>query len=185
MASELFPGQEPEEKVYLVIREHWMYLLSRLLVWMIIALVLVIVDHYVRVYIPAINTSPYVSYLDLVKTLLFALIALGVFITWTLYYLNTKIITDQRIVEISHTTIFDHTISELSCSKIEDVTSETKGLFGNLFGFGNVYVQTAGREERFIFKSVPQPDKLERLILNLYDQRVKNLSQSQINEIQP
>jgi hypothetical protein len=185
MSNELFPGQEPEEKVYLVIREHWMYLLSRLFVWIVVALALVIIDHYLQVYIPAISSSPFVSYIDLVKTLLLAFIALGVFITWTLYYLNTKIITDQRIVEISHTTIFNHTISELSCSKIEDVTSETKGLFGNLFGFGNVYVQTAGREERFIFKSVPQPDKLERLILNLYDQRIKNLSQSQMNEIQP
>jgi hypothetical protein len=48
-----------------------------------------------------------------------------------------------------------------------------------------VYIQTAGRQERFVFKSVPQPDKLERLILNLYDQKMKTYSPAQTNEIQP
>jgi hypothetical protein len=185
MATELFPGQEPEERVYLVIREHWLYFLSRLSIWIIIAIALVLVDHYAQAYVPIVSHAPYVSYIDLVKTMLLLFITLGVFITWTLYYLNTKIVTDQRVVEISHQNIFSHTISELSLSKIEDVTSETKGLLGNIFGFGNVYIQTAGREERFVFKSVPQPDKLERLILNLYDQKMKTLSPAQANEIQP
>jgi hypothetical protein len=94
-------------------------------------------------------------------------IVLGVFTTWAMYYLNTQVITSIRIVDISQNGIFDHTVSELRLLNIEDVTGETRGLFGSIFSFGNVYVQTAGKEERFTFDSVPHPEKIEQLIQDL------------------
>jgi hypothetical protein len=46
-------------------------------------------------------------------------------------------------------------------------------------------VQTAGKEERFVFENVPSPDKLERLILNLYDQRLKEIPNNVADQIAP
>lgn len=182
--AELFPGQSENEHVYLVIREHWVYLFSRLLIWLLFAAALVAFDHYMPIYLPQAGVAPYSYFVSLFKDLFIIFMCLGVFMTWTMYHLNTQVVTDQRIVDISHETIFSHTISELSVSKIEDVTAQTNGLIGNMFSFGNVYVQTAGREERFTFKNVPYPDKLERLILNIYDARMKQMSPAAAQEIQ-
>ncbi len=40
-------------------------------------------------------------------------------------------------------------------------------MIGNIFSFGCVYVQTAGKQERFTFDDVPHPDKIEQLIQDL------------------
>jgi hypothetical protein len=52
---------------------------------------------------------------------------------------------------------------------IEDVTSQTNGVFGTLFSYGMVYVQTAGTHERFEFDNVPNPGAVERMILDIYE----------------
>jgi len=182
---ELFPGQEENERIYLVIREHWFTLLINMIIWFAFAIVLTAINYFLPLYISAAALAPFQNFLTLFKDIFIMFMCLGIFMTWSLYFLNIKIITDQRIVEISYTSIFSHTISELSITKIEDVTSEVAGVFGNIFSFGNVYVQTAGKEERFTFDNVPSPDKLERLILNLYDQRIKDVPNGIVREIEP
>ena len=80
-----------------------------------------------------------------------------------------QIITDRRIVDIDQVGLFSHTISELHIENIEDVTSQTNGVFGTLFSYGMVYVQTAGTHERFEFDNVPNPGAVERMILDIYE----------------
>ena len=87
-----------------------------------------------------------------------------------MYYLNVQIITDRRIVDISQEGLFSHVVSELHIAKIEDATSQTHGILGTLFGYGNVYIQTAGTVERFEFNNVPNPSSIEKLVLDLYEQ---------------
>src|SRR3989338_6513153 len=86
-----------------------------------------------------------------------------------MYYLNVQIITNQRIVDITQDSLIHHTISELHLSNIEDVTAEVKGLFGTFLDYGNVYVQTAGAAERFVFDRVPNPTAVTKMILDLYE----------------
>ncbi len=83
--------------------------------------------------------------------------------------MNIEIITDIRVVEVDQIGLFNHTISELHIDKIEDATSETVGVFGTIFNYGNVYVQTAGTTERFEFHHVPNPAAIEKLVLDLYE----------------
>jgi uncharacterized membrane protein YdbT with pleckstrin-like domain len=79
----------------------------------------------------------------------------------------------MRIVHIDQRGIFNRTIAELNINKIEDVTSEVKGLGATVFDFGKVFVQTAGTRERFEFENIPKPASVERLILDLYSKFVK------------
>ncbi len=174
----LFPGQEQDEQIYLVIREHWFYLMSRMVIWLLFIVALIAFDYFVPIYVPSILAAPFDSYIQLGKDIYLVVLILGVFMTWVKYYLNMQIVTSERIVDITHNTIFSHTISELGLEKIEDVTSETTGFIGNIFGFGNVYIQTAGREERFTFDSIPDPDKLERLIQNLYSRKMGSMAKA-------
>jgi hypothetical protein len=72
-------------------------------------------------------------------------------------------------VDVSQVGLFSHIISELHIDKIEDVTSQTSGLFGTIFNYGHVFVQTAGTVERFEFLDVPNPAGIEKMILDLYE----------------
>jgi hypothetical protein len=90
-----------------------------------------------------------------------------------MYYLNTYVITIDRIVDINQVGLFNHTISELNLEKIEDVTSEVHGILGHIFDYGTVYVQTAGTVDRFEFDNVPNPGKITKVILGLYEDRTR------------
>jgi uncharacterized membrane protein YdbT with pleckstrin-like domain len=89
------------------------------------------------------------------------------FIVWINFYLDVWIVTDTRIVNIEQLGLFSRHISELKHNKIQDVTSEVQGLVPTLFGYGNVYIQTAGNKQRFVFKQIPESTKTRNIIMQL------------------
>lgn len=169
----LFPSQLPEEKVYLVLREDLILLAIKLAVWAILAAVPVAFYHYGQLYIPALFEGQ-LAIVTTVFTNLYMLFLGTLLLTiLVLYYLNIHVVTDKRVVDIDQKGIFNHTISELRLEKVEDVTSETKGVLGTIFNFGTVFVQTAGAMERFEFENIPNPAEVSKMILDLYAQLPK------------
>lgn len=165
----LFPSQQEEEKVFLVIREHWFHLFLKIAVWLMFAAALLTFNKYTPEYLPALIEGTMGAVTQLFTQVYTLFLTLSIFVIWLSYYLNMQIITDRRIVDIDQAGLFSHTVSELHIENIEDVTSETKGLFGTLFNYGMVYVQTAASVERFEFDNVPNPAAIEKLILDLYE----------------
>ncbi len=166
----LFPSQLETEKIYLVIREHWFRLLLKLVVWAFLAAVLASFQYYGPQIIPSLFEGRAGAITHLFEQVYFLIILLGLFLIIVFYYLNTHIITDIRVVDIDQVGLFSHVVSELHIDKIEDVTSETEGIFGTIFNYGQVFVQTAATIERFEFDNVPNPAGIEKLILDLYEQ---------------
>jgi len=164
-----FPGQQENEQIRLITRPHWMVFLQKLIVWLMFVAILIVGDWALRTYAPVFHTEPYVNYINLFRSVYLILLVLGLLILWVMYYLNMQIVTNERIVDITQTSLIDHTISELHLSRIEDVTAEIKGILPTFFDYGNVYVQTAGETERFTFDKVPNPTAVEKLILDLYE----------------
>jgi hypothetical protein len=165
----LFPSQQEDEEIFLVIRQHWFYLFLKLTIWLMFAIGIVLFKRYMPGLAPDLYTEASINVTKLFLQVYTLFLTLSLFLIWMLYYLNVHIISDRRIVDINQEGLFFHTISELHIENIEDVTSETKGLFGTLFNYGMVYVQTAGTIERFEFVNVPNPASVERLILDLYE----------------
>jgi hypothetical protein len=166
----MFPGQQDNEEIHLVVREHWIIFVMRFLSWLVFALVLMGAEWAINTYLPSFTGTIYMYAFNLFKDVYMMFLLLGLLIIWTIYYLNIQIITNERIVDITQNSLVNHTISELHLSHIEDVTSEVKGILGTMFNYGNVYVQTAGAVDRFTFSRVPNPAKTEKLILDLYEQ---------------
>lgn len=165
----LFPSQQEGETIYLVVREHWFHLFLKILVWSFFAVVLILFHRYVPGIVPFLFTEK-AGQITLLFTQVYTLfLALSLFLIVTFYYLNIQIVTDLRIVDVTQVGLFSHTVSELHIDKIEDVTSETNGIFGTIFSYGNVYVQTAAAVERFEFNDVPNPASIEKMILDLYE----------------
>lgn len=89
------------------------------------------------------------------------------FVLWIDYYFDAWIITDRRIVDIEQQGLFRRNVSELEHSKIQDVTTEIHGILPTILKYGFVYVQTAGKKGRFVFKEVPHPMFVRKLIVGL------------------
>jgi hypothetical protein len=168
-SRKLFPSQQEDETILLVVHEHWFRLFLKFLLWLFFALALVAFNHYGNINAPGLFTGSAGLVTLLFSQVYELFLALSLFIIFILYYLNIQVITNIRVVEITQEGLFSHTISELHIDKIEDATSETVGVFGTLFNYGNVYVQTAGTKERFQFTNVPRPAQIEKLVLDLYE----------------
>ncbi len=83
------------------------------------------------------------------------------------YYLDVWVITNERIINIEQKGLFKREVSELRLEKVQDLTTEIGGIISTLFDFGDLYVQTAGKRERFLFKSIPHPERIKDVILVL------------------
>lgn len=166
----LFPSQQPNERIVLVVREHWFRLFIKILTIAVFSFLptlfkILLVDTDI---LTRSNTA------ELIFTTLSSVYYLGLlvslFVVYVLYYLNIHIVSENRIVDIDQVGLLSHQISELNIETIEDVTSHTTGLFGNLLNYGTVYIQTAGATERFEFDNVANPEKIAKVILGLYEQ---------------
>lgn len=163
-----FPGKEPDEKVILVLRRHWFVILVRILGFSGAALLPGIV-----LTIAAVLDHPFVfqatSLASVLGVLGFALYELFVwnffYMSWLDYELDVFIVTDRRIVNIAQNGLFNRSVSEQQLFRVQDVTSETKGVFATFLRFGTVYAQTAGEKEHFIFRNVPNPESVAKVIL--------------------
>lgn len=83
------------------------------------------------------------------------------------YYLDLWIVTNDRIMNIEQNGLFGRTISELDLTKIQDVTSEINGIIPTIFNYGDVHIQTAAEEKRFVFEQVPNPHEVRKTIIDL------------------
>ncbi|MGE5297972.1 MAG: PH domain-containing protein [Acidobacteriaceae bacterium] len=170
MMKKYFPGQQDDERIVLIIRQHWIVFFSQALTWLIFIAALFGADLIIHNFLPVLTQPPYINILNLLETVILMFLALGFFMMFVMYYLNVQIITNERVVDITQKGILHHTISELNLNRIQDVTAEVKGLMETFLDYGDVYLQTAAETERFKFDHVPNPTKVAKIVLDLYEE---------------
>ncbi len=87
-----------------------------------------------------------------------------------LWYFNTYIITNKKIVDLDFKGLLYKNISEAPIRNIEDVTSNISSLMGTIFNFGDVYIQTSAEKREFEFENVNNPSKIRDLISDLVEE---------------
>lgn len=166
-----FPGHEPDEHVVLVLHRHWfMFIRSMFILIVIAALPLAILGLWSLVtnWQLAAGSLGY-TMVVMGGTLFYLFLWILMFGYWLDYYLDIFIITDKRIVDVEQSGLFGRTVAEERLYRIQDVTSDAQGVVATTLRYGNVYIQTAGKTERFIFEQVPHPEIVARKILELTD----------------
>lgn len=171
---ELFPGQNEDEKIYIVVREHPVILIIKVLVWLLFVVILFAFRSYGPTALPFLFSGQVATVVSVLQQIYILFLALSLFIIFVLYYLNIHIVTEMRVVDVDQVGLFKHQVSILNISQIEDVTSDTKGILGTLFDFGTVYIQTAGARERFELDNIPHPGKLSKIIIDLFEKHQGN-----------
>lgn len=165
------PQQKKDEQVVLFLRRHWNVVLQIFLVISLLYLIPAIFLFFFWPYIlPWFQHEIFGPLFAIVLSLYVCAVWLLGFVEFVDYYLDVWIVTNKRILNIEQQGLFHRTASELSLNAVQDATSEVKGFLRTIFNFGNVSIQTAGEEKRFLFRDVPHPEKTKEKIIHVVEQ---------------
>lgn len=148
-----------------------MVLLRGLIVFIVLLALPLAGYFFFKISLPLYLSQPVFRVIIILGTSIYLLsIWLFLFSAFLDYYLDLWIVTNDRIMNIEQHGLFGRTVSELNLTKIQDVTSEIKGIIPTLFNYGDVHIQTAAEEKRFVFEQVPNPHEVRKGILELIDE---------------
>ena len=162
---EKIPNQEPNEKGIMLLRRHWFTFLLTLLLYAVLSILpffvlLVIWPSVVGVVSGTLTWPLFIIILSIYYLSIWTFL----FHAFVDFYLDVWVITNERIINIEQKGLFSRVVAEQRLFRVQDVTAEIKGFFPTLLKYGNLYIQTAGQEQRFIFKNVPDPDEIVQII---------------------
>ena len=162
------PNALQGEKPVLFLRRHWVELVHITLY--LIALIAVPILIFIGLKMVGVEPlqDPLLEPFVVVGGSIYAFFVLIIFLTqFTDYYLDTWIVTTERVINIEQHGLFSRLVSELHLNEIQDVTSETKGFLETFLTYGDVYIQSAATRERFNFRNVDNPDYVKEVIIRL------------------
>ncbi|MBI4033230.1 MAG: PH domain-containing protein [Candidatus Blackburnbacteria bacterium] len=146
-----FENQEEGEEIVLFLRQHPIVNIP----WILTTVVMVLAPLILRNF-PILDFLP--LNFQVVSVLIWYLLTTAFILENALDWLfNIYIVTTQRIVDIDFFNLIQKQVSDAERVKIQDVTYTLGGVFGTLFNFGDVFIQTAGTAPNFDFHNVPKP----------------------------
>lgn len=166
-----FPGRQDDEHIVIVLHRHWFIFVRSVVMLLLLGaapLVVGLIWSRLTDWTLASGTLSY-TLVVMAAGLYYLFLWILIFGYWLDYYLDAFIITNKRIVDIEQAGLFGRTVAEERLYRIQDVTSDAQGIMATAFHYGNVYVQTAGKTERFIFEHVAHPEYVAQTILQLTD----------------
>jgi hypothetical protein len=166
-----FSGQKEGEQIVLVVRRHWFNIIQSLLPVFAMAILLVGGYLYLPKLFPVFENDAFSGILVFLETLFAMIIWVLMFLIWIDYYFDVWIITNKRVVNVDQQGLFNRAVSEVELEKIQDITTDVKGIIPTFMNYGDVFIQTAAERERFDFCSVPDPYGIKDIIMNLQKEK--------------
>lgn len=162
-----FWGQEESEVVELFLRRHWVTNVP----WIVLSLVgfilpTIIISLDQRIGTNFFQTAPMILVLGglILWYMLILAYVLEEFLYW---YFNIYIVTNQNIVDINFRSLMARDVVEVGLNQIQSQSAAIRGVFGPLFNFGDVVVETAAKGQLIDFIAVPKPDLVADRIQDL------------------
>jgi len=158
-----FEEQEKDEEVVLLLRRHPFVALLPVSTACTFALAPILIFAVFYSYI----VDTYLTIFLFFTSLYYMILWIFAFYFLTMYTLNTVIVTNKRIIDRDQLGFFDRVVSELHLYRVQDITVSTKGVIPTILHYGDVIVQTAGVEQKFVFHEMPQPEKVRAAIMKV------------------
>lgn len=159
---------DPGETVTRVIHRHPLDFLPSIIMSGTLALAAAALA-YVAARFPENIPFPPVIVLALV-TILTIISGLIFLIGYIIFRGNILVFTNIHLVQVERLALFQRRVSQLSFLRVEDVTGRKTGILQTIFDYGNVEVQSAGEQEKFIFRNAPHPELLADEALQIHEQ---------------
>lgn len=162
-----FEGQDRDEEILYVIHRHWFNILVQFIPFVLgLIAVLAVFVFFFFIYPDAFAALDR-RFFAFVESVLLIFLWIFAFLIWIDYYLDVWIITNKRIVNIEQKGLFVRSMSELYLFRVQDTTSEVKGFFPSMLNYGDVFIQSAGEQERFQFHKIPDPYAVKDTIMDM------------------
>lgn len=153
-----------------MLRRHWLTFVPTIILFVIMLLVPLVFYFLVNNLFPQITHGPMIyPVLVLIGSVFYLSAYLFFYIRFIDYYLDLWIVTNSRIIDIAQNGLFDRIITELELSRIQDVTTDVRGVFGTIFHYGDLIVTTASNTNSIIFHQIPYPDVVRQRLIQLAD----------------
>lgn len=176
--SSLIKQKSYEHIIYVLRQSPWM-LVPRVFILIVLSAVGYGVYVLLKLTIPMVFTDPLWSTALILLGSVYMLTILLFFYTSLInYFLDLWIVTNDRIVSIDQEGLFSRSMSELDLYRIQDVTSESHGIFATVLHYGKLTAQTASAKDFFIFENVNNPHHMREEIIRLADEDRKYHVQS-------
>jgi hypothetical protein len=168
-----FDGQKADEQILLVLHRYWFDILSQF--FLIFGMLFLLVGSFASLpaLFPNLRGSHFENLFYFLENLFFIFIWIVSFLIWIDYYFDIWIVTDRRIVNIEQKALFSRCISELELEKVQDITTNVHGMIPTFLNYGDLQVQTAAEQEKFLFHNIPDPYSVKDLIMNLQKKQEK------------
>lgn len=100
---------------------------------------------------------------------IFVLFALVYAYDFSMYYLDTLVITNQRIVHLDWISPFKYQETQATLNDIQNIESKENGFLSKirLFDFGEFLVETASTRTVISFSEAPDPEGIKFFVTNL------------------
>ncbi len=169
-SQSLFKEITEKEKIIKIIHRHWFDIFQQFLIVILIIGALIGGFLIFPSLSPDFRGAEYYPLLIFLESAFALLIWVYAFLIWVDYYFDVWIVTSERVVNIEQKGLFLRQLSELKYNKIQDVTVDVKGFFPTILNYGDVQIQTAGEEGKFLFRQIPDPYGIKNIIMNLQKQ---------------
>jgi len=162
-----FATQDSDETIYILARRHiitnfgWIFNLA-------VAAVLPVILIYLLVSYTA-NVGAIIPpiYLEVFPFLYYSSLFTYTLINLDDWYYNVILVTNKRIINYRYNPLVTYTIEEAELVNIQDVSQTEVGVIPSFFNYGDVFVETAGKDTRLEFKSIPKPTWFRNVLAEL------------------
>ena len=162
------PDQRQDEKVVLFLRRHWFAVLRLVIAFILLITIPIGLILYFFEPLSVFIADPFFGPATIIALSVYFLSTfLFVFFAFTSYYLDTWIVTTERVIDIEQNGLFERIDSELDLNAVQDATAEVSGMLETFFDYGDVLIQTAGEQEHFHFINVPHPERIKQKVMEL------------------
>lgn len=94
---------------------------------------------------------------------------------WIIWYLDAWFITQHRLIDIQLVTLFNRRVAQIPFTQVQDVRVTTEGSLASFFQFGDITVQSAGKEGFFQMRSIPHARVVANRISELSEMSQENM----------
>ena len=142
----------PDEKIVFKTNPHWLFIVIPEIV---IFLFWIFYMLYACSYISVIDFNGLESFCFIISSFATLFLMIIFYLDWKfnrLYLTNTRLIKERGIIGKSFMSIWLKNIEDITCSF---------GIWGRIFRFGNLIIESAGTHGKMVFERMPSPKKIK------------------------
>ncbi|OGL71969.1 hypothetical protein A3C17_01015 [Candidatus Uhrbacteria bacterium RIFCSPHIGHO2_02_FULL_53_13] len=162
------PNHRPGEKTVLFLRRHWIAVFRLVGFTAIAAIAPIGLLWLLSELFPTLLVVPTSNAIATVFISIYYLAVVTFFFQEFIdYYLDTWVVTTERIINIEQHGLFHRVASEMHLAMVQDVTATVRGALRTFLDYGDVHIHSAGPIQQFRFRDIANPERVRQVVQQL------------------